>query len=255
MKARPAALFPVVLLVPTLCLAGPAEDVIAKARAYLGAERTLDAVTSIHFTGTLELTERVPSETDPNVMIERPVQLPVEIVFQKPSQQRITVRSAKVIETSALDDYDAWQKRSDATDPTKWQLTLLDAQQVKRLRANTWENLYFFRGIEKRGGRVEYQGEETVEGAPCAKLAFIHTDNIVFYRFYNKATGKLVKTVTETGGEIREEGEMPANGVRFPRKVINKTPDGKVTSITFDKVMVNEAFPAAEFAVPALAAN
>lgn len=255
MKARIAVLLPATVAFLGSSLAGPADDVIAKARAYLGSESALNAVNSIRFTGTLALTERVPSEADPNVMAERPVQLPVEIVFQKPSQQRITVRSEKIIETSALDDYDAWQKRSDAQDPTKWQLTLLDAQQVKRLRANTWESLYFFKGLEKRGGRVEYLGEEPVEGVPCKKLAFIHGENIVFHRYYNKATGKLVKTVTESGGEIREEGELPASGIRFPRRIINQTPDGKVTTVTIDKVVVNEVFAPAEFAVPALAAN
>ncbi len=255
MKARSAVqLFASVCALGS-CLAGPADDVIAKARAYLGSESALNSVQSIHFTGTLDHTEQVPSETDPNVLVERPVQLPVEIVFQKPSQQRITVRSEKLVETTALDDYDAWQKRSDAQDVTKWQLTLLDAQQIKRLRANTWESLSFFKGIEKRGGRVEYQGEETVDGIPCQKLAFIHSENIVFYRYYNKATGKLVKTVTETGGEIREEGEMIASGIRFPRRIVNKTPDGKVTAVTIEKVTVNEAFPDSDFAVPALAAN
>jgi hypothetical protein len=241
------------LLLAARCLGGPAEDIIAKARAYLGRESALENVTSIHFSGMLELTERVPAEADPATFVERPLHLPVEIVFQKPYQQRITVKSEKIIETSALDGYDGWQRRSDAKDPSKWQLTLLDPQQVKRLRANTWENLHFFSGLEKRGGRVEYQGNATVDGVECAKVAFIHSDNIIFFRYFNKATGRLMKTETESGGEIREEGEVTVNGVRFPRKVVNKTPDGKTTSITFDKIVLNEVVPASEFAVPPLA--
>ena len=54
-------------------------------------------------------------------------------------------------------------------------------------------------------------------------------------------------------GEIRrEEGEMFVSGIRFPRKVLNKTVDGKVTVISFDKVTVGERFPAEAFAVPPL---
>ena len=128
----------------------------------------------------------------------------------------------------------------------------MDVSQVKHLRANTWENLAFYRGIEKRGGRVEFQGEEVVEGQPCVKLAFIHADNIVFIRYFQSSTGRLIKTVTESGGEIREEGEMLVNGVRFPLKLINKDRSGQVTIITFSSIKVNEPLPAAEFAVPAI---
>lgn len=255
MNARFAAAFFSCLLAFATAAAAPADAVIAKARSFLGREAALESVTSIHFSGTIELTESVPSEADPAVMVDRPLRLPVEIIFQKPYQQRITVRSEKIIETSALDDYDGWQKRSDAQDASKWQLTLLDPQQVKRLRANTWENLNFFRGIEKRGGSVEHQGTATVDGIACDKLAFIHSDNIIFYRFFDRATGRLVKTETETGGEIREEGEVTVQGIRFPRKVINRTPDGKMTSISFDSVVLNKAHPSAEFAVPALSAR
>lgn len=254
MKARFVAAALAGLFSIGIARAAPADDVIAQARAYLGAESALEAVRSIHFTGTLELTANVPSATDPGVTVEQQLRLPVDIVFQKPYQQRIVVRSEKVIETSALDDYDGWQRRSDAQNPARAQVVLLDPQQVKRLRANTWENLNFFRGLEKRGGSVEYQGETTVDGVACAKVAFIHGENIIFYRFFERATGRLVKTETESGGEIREEGEMTVEGVRFPKKVINRTPDGKTTTITFDQVVINEVHPAREFAVPGLAA-
>lgn len=218
--------------------AGPVEDTIAKARAYLGPDAALDAVRTIHFKGTLELnaTTRVP----------------IDIVFQKDDRQRITASAEKVVETTALDGYDAWQKRADAATPTRWQLTLLDAQQVKKLRANTWENLHFFRGIEKRGGRVVHGGDATVDGKACVKLTYFHSETIWFARYFDQATGKLVKTETDNGSEIREEGEMMGNGIRFPKKVISKSPNGQITTITFDSLELNQPVPAAEFAVPAL---
>lgn len=229
------------LLMPALCAASQADEWIAKARAFLGSESALDRVTSIHFTGILDVDENT--------------RLPVDIVFQKPDRQRITVKSEKVIETTALDGYDAWQRRSNPANPAQWQLTLLDPPQVKRLRANTWENLHFFKGLDRHGGRVDFKGDATVDGIACVKLAFVHSDSIIFYRYYDKITGRLVKTETEAGGEIREEGEIIANGVRFPKKIINKSPDGKMTTITFDKVVTNEPLPASEFAVPALSVN
>ncbi len=221
--------------------AQPADEWIAKARSFLGGDKALDAVRSIHFTGTLELSDGK--------------KLPADIVFQKPYQQKITVKGPNAIETTALDGYDAWQKRTNPENPSQWQVTLLDAAQVKRLRANTLENLSFYSTKALAGAVVQVLGEATVDGVPCVKLTFTHTGNIVFTRYFNKATGQLLKTETENGGEIREEGEMIVNGVRFPRRVINKSANGTVTAIFFEQVVVNEAFPAEAFAVPSLQAR
>jgi len=243
MKLRFSALLATLVLLAAgpLRAADAVSPVLAKARAYLGSERALNAVTTIHFTGSLE--------------VDAAAKLPVDIVFQKPYQQRIMVTGPKVIEVTALDGYDAWQKRTNPANPTQWQVTLLDAGQVKRLRANTWENLSFFSGIDKKGGSVVAGGDVTVDGVACAKLSFVHADTIVFVRYFEKATGRLVKTETESGAEIREEGELIVNGVRFPRKVINKVTNGPTTIITFDKIELNGTVAGAEFAVPAFRSN
>ena len=256
MKARlPVLLAALVSLAFSPLRAESVDQVLARARAYLGTEGALNAVRSIHFSGALEATVSVPSPTDKTKMVEQAVKLPTDIIFQKEYQQRITVTGPKIIETTALDGYDGWQKRTNPANPAQWQVTLLDAGQVKRLRANTWENLGFFAGLEKKGGTVKLAGDVTVDGVACVKVSFIHAENIIFHRYFDKASGRLVKTETESGGEIREEGEMIANGVRFPRKVINKGADGKSTVISFDKVIVNETIPAGDFAVPPLQTN
>lgn len=218
-----------------------AEEVIAKARAFLGGDAALNAIKSVHFTGALEVSDGT--------------KLPTDIIFQKPYRQRITVTGPKVIEATALDGYDAWQKRTNPANPTQWQVTLLDGNQVKRLRANTLENLSFYAIKEMPGCVVQVTGEATVDGRACVKLSFAHGAAVVFIRYFDKATGQLLKTDTENGGEIREEGEMFVNGVRFPKKVLNKTASGAVTAISFDKVTINETFPADTFAVPSLQAR
>lgn len=245
-------LVPFALAVASPLAAETADQVIARARAYLGSEKALNAVSTIHFRGVLATTALVPAPGDKSRQVEQQVSLPADIVFQKAYQQRITISDPKVIETTALDGYDAWLKRSNPANPAQWQVTLLDAGQVKKLRANTWENLYFFSGIEKKGGTVRVDGDVTADGVACIKLSFIHDADNVFQRFFDKVTGRLVKTVTENGTEIREEGEMMANGIRFPRKVINRSADGRVTTITFDRVELNERVPDSEFGVPAL---
>lgn len=232
-----------------------AEQWIAKARAYLGSERDLNAVTSIHFSGRLEGTEKVPAPDDKTKQIDQPISVPIELIFQKPYQQLMTLTRADSMAMTGLDDYDAWSKSSNPKDPKQWRLTLLDAPQIKRFRANTWEALYFYAGIEKRGGHVKLGGDVMVDGVACVKVTFIHADTIAFIRFFEKSTGRLIKTETENGSEIREVGEQIVNGIRFPRKNINKAPNGQVTTILFDKVVLNERIPASQFAVPALQPN
>jgi hypothetical protein len=180
----------------------------------------------------------------------------VEIFFQAPEQQRIQATSSTTIEVTALDGYDAWQRQQNLADPTKWQVKLLGADQVKRLRANTWETLGFYRGIESRGGRIEDQGAVTAEGVACRKIAFIYAPTIIFYRYIDTATGHLVYTETESGTILREKGEMMVGGIRFPKSIVTTNQDNtgktQVVTLTFEKITLNESIPAKLFAVPSL---
>jgi outer membrane lipoprotein-sorting protein len=223
-------------------------DIIAKARAFVGSEEALNGLTSVRYTGTLV----APDAQDAT----KQTRTALEIIFQKPERQRITATSDTVVETTALDSYDGWMRMHDPANPEKWRQTLLGPEQIRRLRANTWENLSFFRGLENQGGRVEDQGTKEIEGKTTRKIAFIHNPNVIFFRYFDVATGKLVFTETEGGGSIREEGEIVVKGVRFPKRIIttSKSPKGDVQTVTieFDKIEVNEVFPATLFRVPAL---
>ena len=222
--------------------------IIAKARAFIGSEAALEGLKSVHFVGTLVTVD----PADP----KKEVRAAMEIIFQKPDQQQIKSTSDKVIEVTALDGYDGWQRIQDVKDPAKWQQTLLGTDQIKRLRANTWENLSFYRGIERKNGRMEDQGNATIDGVACRKIAFIHAAKIIFYRFFDAATGRLVYTETESGGSIRESGEVRINGLRFPKSIITEMKDSagaaRAVTITFDQITVNETFPNSLFSVPAI---
>lgn len=223
--------------------------ILAKARAYVGNEAALDALKSVHYTGTLVASE--PS--DPT----KQTRAAMEIIFQKPDQQRVQATSDKVIDVTALDGYDGWQRTQDAADPSKWQQTLLGSEQIKRLRANTWQNLAFYRGIERAGGRVEDKGPATIDGVACQKIEFTHFGSVVFTRYFEVATGRLVFTETDGGNStMRESGEIRVDGLRFPKTIVQTTklPSGgaRTTTITFDKITINETFPATMFRVPSI---
>jgi len=224
---------------------------VAKARSYLGTDAALDAVRSLHFQGSFAGTDQVPDPADPKKTIEQPVRVAIDIVFQHPMQQRQVLRSDRVERVTALDGYDAWERVADLTGKNSPRLTLLDAPSIKRLRATTVENLSFYSNrLAGNAREVQFLGEETVDDVACVKLSFTHGGAITFLRYFDRATGRLVKTVVEGGGEIREEGEMIVSGVRFPKQVINKSSSGRSTSITFEQVTVNDSFPAETFAVP-----
>jgi len=235
-------LIAVLVLSSVRLLSADVEATITKARRYVGPEAVLEQVRSVHFVGTLT--------TDSNQKVL------IEIIFQKPYRQRIVTTSADKTEITALDDYEGWQRIEDLKDRGRWRMKLLTKEQVTRLRANTWENLAFFRGLESRGGRVEALGDVILEGRSAHKLRFIHSTGSVFTRYFDADSGKLVLTETEQGGRIREEGEILVEGLRFPQKIVTTTmgEGGRERSVTilFDRVTVNEDFAATEFAVPVM---
>ena len=166
-------------------------------------------------------------------------------------RQRLVVRGEKVNMTTVLDGYDAWDLVRDNADPTKFRLTWLPANDIKTLRANTWENLSYYRVPE--GGSVEDKGPATMDGIVCERVDFSHGPGIIYERYFDRDTGRLVLTVM--GREtFRESGEIRVDGVRFPKMIVSrtKTPSGKeiVSTATFDSIVLNEPLAPGLFAVP-----
>ena len=239
-----AALFAGVLSVSAIT--PEAEAVIAKARAHLGGDSALDTVNSIQYSGSIEMTETPAAAS--------PARSRIEIIFQKPCQHRLVITSDKATDITGLDDYLAW-RRIVPVGEGRVQTIAMGKDPTMRLRANTWENLSFFRGIEQRGGEILDQGEAEIDGIRCRKLVFSYGSGIEFVRYIDLATGRLVLTETLPVGRIREEGEIVVSGLRFPKKLIATGPpsaDGKtrVITITFDRVVLNETFPASTFEQP-----
>jgi outer membrane lipoprotein-sorting protein len=229
--------------------AGAAEPaIIAKARSFLGGDAALDRVTSLHYVGKLTLEEGgKAADTGP---------VSVEIIFQKPSRQRSVIAAEKRVETTVLDGFDGWSKVQDPADATRWSVSLMEADQIRSLRANVTENLSFFRNRDPRHCTVEDLGPAVVDGVTCRKVGYVYSPQIAFFRYFDAATGRLVLTETAQGETIREQGEIIAGGVRFPRTLVTtlRRPDGSEQRVTieFEQVTVNETFPDSLFAMPSL---
>jgi hypothetical protein len=219
--------------------------VIGLARAYIGPDSTLDGINSIHYVGTLD-------RLDPDHPDVGTVHATLDLVFMKPLRQRLVVRTAKTSLTTVVDGYDAWDFMQDNADPSKFRLKWLPASDIKGLRANTWENLYFYRGLDGSGS-IEDKGTATVDGTACERVDFTHDTGIVYERYFDRDTGRLVLTVR--GPEmIHESGEIQVDGLRFSKTIVSttKTPSGKdlVATVTFSSIAINEPQAPDTFAEP-----
>lgn len=230
----------------TVAVSAAEPAIIAKARARLGPEDALNGVNSVHYVGTLVMSD----SSDP----KKQMRAAIDIVFQKGDKQRVQVTTDRLIDTTGLDDMEGWRRIQDPADPTKIKQTPLTVDGLKRIRANNWETLSYFRGLDSRRGKVEDLGPATMDGIACEKVAFTHTPNIVFYRYFDLATGRLVYTETESGTTLREEGEIMVSGIRFPKTLVTtqKNPKGETqtSTITIEKATINEVFPPSFFATP-----
>ena len=238
------------LLVSSFALSAQTDATLQKARAYLGSEAALSAVKSVHYQG--KLTTIVTDAAGEEIKAEAEIR----ITFAKPYYQRIEILATDKREITALDDYEAWQRIQNPENEAQWRLTILDAPQVRRLRANTWENLNFFNDITKIGGKIEDLGRVNIDGRSLHKIAFIHSPEVVFFRFFDPASGELVFSETDAGAIIRETGANRVAGVKFPAQVetTSMRPDGgkQVVSVTFDSVKVNEGINRADFRMPSV---
>lgn len=227
-----------IFLTPFLHAAPSTEAVIEKARDFLGGDQVLAGITSIHYVGEFTTND---GETGS-----------IEIVFEKPLKQRIQVVTEGIGEITALNDFDAWRKQYDPADESRWSLQLLDIGKIRELRANTWENLNFFTGIETRRGEIENHGIVEIDGKEAVRLDFNHPPKIRFTRFFDLETGRLLLTRTHEGSEVREEGEVRIDGILFP-KTITMSKDGEVLNeIRFREIFVNKPFESSFFEVPSL---
>lgn len=243
-RASVAAMASVALGTTVAAAAEPA--IIARARAFVGEEAALNALRAVRYTGTVVTVETTAGA--------KPSTVAIEIVFQQPGQQWLMARAGDMSELTVLDGYQGWKRIESAKDRAQWRQMTLPVDAVRRMRATTWNNLAFWRGLEAQGGRVEEQGRKIVDGVTCEKIAFIHHPQISYHRYFDAATGRLVLTETETGETIREQGELKVNGIRFPRTVVTTAKNARgqpvTVTMTFDAIVTNEPLPAAQFQAP-----
>ena len=138
-------------------------------------------------------------------------------------------------------------------DPNSVVIGILDAPLVREMRANTFENLNFFSGIEQMRGRILNKGKTKKDGRDVYLLVFEYNDRLYFERYFDAATGELISTVNGEGLEIREVGEIRSGGIRFPERIVSLKDGEILNTVIFEEIVVNEEFDPALFEIPSFA--
>ncbi len=213
------------------------ENIIATARQYLGREERINAIRTIQYIGRFE----APSDGSSGH---------IQIILSRPMKQRQVVEKGDDLVVTVVDDYDGWRSSVNLQKPDILQLEILGSKELKRLRANTFENLSFFSGIRKQHGVVISKGRVRKDGRAANLLVFRYEDDLFFERYFDVETGELIATVTDQGLEMRELGEVIVEGVRFPDRVVSLINGEVVNTIFFDEIKVNEEIDETAFEMP-----
>lgn len=229
------------LCVSALALAQEAtvDEIVTMARDYLGGDEKLASIQTITYRGEFENTTNLNTGE-------------INIFLEKPLRQRMEVIDGEFSEITAIDDYDGWKQRKNRGNAADWAFVVLPVGELKRMRANTWENLNFFRGIEKLRGEVIHKGKTRKDGRDAYLLLFRYDDEVFYERYFDVATGELIATVNDQGIEIREMGEMRINGIRFPEKVVTLYEGEVINTVTFTEILINENLSDSLFEMPVL---
>lgn len=217
------------------------EQILAKARDYLGGDAPLRAVDTIQFQGTF-MTHASGGTGE------------ILIYLKKPFKQRLDVIRAHdgIIETTAINDIDGWSRRANEKDADDWTIRILSMAELKRMRANTFDNLNFYSGIEKLGGNIINKGIVKKDGKDAYLLHFKYDKVIHYERYFDINTGKLHATINDKGIEIIDVDEFIVEGIRFPREQI-RIEDGKnKDTLTFTKIIINAPLADKLFELPSL---
>jgi outer membrane lipoprotein-sorting protein len=204
------------------------EEVIDRARSFVGPEGKLEAVESLAYRGTLT----PAGDGEPRE---------VRLLLEKPANQRLEIEQGNGRVTMIVNPLEGFMVEENLESGQR-RIIPLPTDQVRRFKANATENLYFFRFPADRQVRAKYMGEEEFRGETVDAVRFIHPGGIRFFRYFDPETGELVGTRTDTGTVNTEEGRMEVDGLVFSERVLSYEDGELIHTIEFSEIEVNPGF-------------
>lgn len=223
----------------TFAVAAPSgltvDQVLNKARNHIGDEPTLNGVKSLSYKGSVELFIKDESKGGDAEPVVKKAQLIAS--YKRPYLQRVEVYTPDFVEVRAANQDVAWVTR--LTSNGIFAIDILPYAELRSMRANSNENLCFFLGVEKFGGKSTLEKDEVFEGVTCHVVNTDYDGKNIYRRYFDVATGKLVATRQPGDVVIKEEGQFLSGGIRFP-KTLSTYKDGTlIHRFVFEQVQVN----------------
>jgi len=216
-----------------------AEEIIAKARSAIGTEAALNAVESLKFKGVL------------HPAVEGAEKVEVELLLEKPSKQRLTMTGTQGSSTTIIGEAQGYVVQKNFASGQE-SVSLMNFEQIRNLKANSAENLYFFDLPAQFQVRTKYLGEEEILGQTADAVRFIHRGGIIYFRFFDPETGELLATRTDNGLLNVEKNHETVGGLRLAREVEAYLDGELVHTLRFSEVQVNPEVPEDAFRVEQL---
>lgn len=217
------------------------DETIALARSYLGPQAKLDAVSTLVFTGVVVAGSGESGTT--------------EVIYKKPFRSKIRSVINGYEETSTLSRTEAWRQVRRVDQPGAWSMEFYEIRDIDRMRALAGATLSFLKKPTERGGSVTYHGTETVDDREARVLVYDHGNGIWFKRFIDAQTGKVLRMENDIGMIFKESGEIMADGIRFPAKLVTETPTPQGSfkmEVSYSAIRVNQEISDEIFEVPLL---
>lgn len=213
-----------------------ADEIIAQARSFVGSEEALDAIQALRFVGVLD-----PADPDAPEM-------GIDLLIEKPAKQRLVVTGADGTTTSIVGSSQGYILQNNfETGQESFQV--MPFQQIRSLRANTVENLYFFDPPQRFQVRTKYMGDEEIDGRLSHVLKFSHRGGLAYVRYFDVETGELIATEADTGFMNMEVGQQEVDGLKFSESVEAYLDGELVHTIRFSEIEVNPEIPEGAFSV------
>lgn len=221
--------------------ASEVEETLKKARAQVGTEAALKAVETLQYEGTIY-------DKD-NQLVGQ-----LKLSFARPNNQRLEIVKDGFLEVTAVSRYSGYFQRFDGDGKSVF-LKAMNVSQVKRLQANSYENLNFFSGPRQtRSGKITLEEKSIRDERNAHLLKFAYPDGFFYARYFDADTGELMATTSSDDDFVRiEEGDIVVKGVTFPKEVKTLDKDANLLNrVVFEKILVNEGVDESLFELPSL---
>lgn len=226
-------------LAGTAAWAQNAEELIEKSLQAMGGREKMESHKTVRMNGK---------------MLMQGMEAPVQMEFVEPDKMRMEITIQGMTMVQAYDGKSGWK-----IEPFmgKKDAEPMSEQELKAMRDQV-DEMNFLTNYKAKGYKVEYVGQEDLEGSPVHKIKITKKEGEVSHVYLDSETNLMVKQTGKTemqGQQIESETLLSdykeASGVLYPHSIQTKLQNMPMSmTMTFEKIEPNVDVPATRFEMP-----